>query len=679
MTISPSALHCEIDGTGPDLVMLHPIGLDGAFMQPPAAAFRNSWRVIRIDLRGHGRSPSLAAGTGLDAHVADIRAAIEAQCDRPAVILGVSFGGMLAQLVALAHPQLVAGLVLCGCPPRIAPENCATMRERGLAAERDGMEAIVAPTIERWFTPAFAADPWVTRVRNRLLTDDHVAWSASWHAISTFDALSRLGEIAAPALVVAGERDAATPLAASEALTNAIRGAKLAKLPGAPHMMQLERAEDFNAAVGAFLAEQRDAVARGTARRRDTGGNATAGSSAALDGIRVVDLTQFEAGTSCTETLAWLGADVIKVEPPGKGEQGRTAHDKDGYDSHYFLLLNANKRSVTCNLKSDEGRALLTRLIEHSDVFIENYAPGVIERLGFGYDVVKKINPRIVYAQIKGFAPDGPYAKFLAFDPIAQAAGGGLSITGEEDGRPIKPGPNVGDTGAGLHCTIGILAALFQRQASGIGQRIEVSMQDAVINFGRIAYAAQALFGKPAPRAGNQSIIAGTSPSEVYPCKGGGPNDYCYVYTTRAGNHQWLNLLKVVGREDLNEDPRFVTPKMRQRNYREVDEIVSAWTRQYDKRTVMKILGDAGVPASAVFDTVELSNDPHLRERGTFVKVTHPNRGDFVMPGFIVKMTGSRVPVKSAPLLAADNKAVYGDLLGVSAAELDELRNKQVI
>ncbi|PWT70875.1 MAG: alpha/beta hydrolase, partial [Proteobacteria bacterium] len=239
MTVSPTALHCEIDGTGPDLVMLHPIGLDGAFMQPAANAFRKSWRVIRIDLRGHGRSPSLAAGTGLDAHVADVRAAIEAHCDRPAILLGVSFGGMLAQLVALAHPQLVAGLVLCGCPPRIASENRAMIRERGLAAERDGMEAIVAPTIERWFTPSFAADPWVTRVRNRLLTDDPIAWSASWHAISTFDALSRLREIKVPTLVVAGGRDAATPLAASDALANSIPGAKLVVLPGAPHMMQL--------------------------------------------------------------------------------------------------------------------------------------------------------------------------------------------------------------------------------------------------------------------------------------------------------------------------------------------------------------------------------------------------------------------------------------------------------
>ncbi len=405
---------------------------------------------------------------------------------------------------------------------------------------------------------------------------------------------------------------------------------------------------------------------------------AQAATPAALAGIRVVDLTQFEAGTSCTETLAWLGADVIKVEPPGKGEQGRTAHDKAG-DSPYFMLLNANKRSVTCNLQSDEGRDLLKRLIEVSDVFVENFAPGVIERLGFGYETVKAMNPRIVYAQIKGFAPDGPFANFLAFDPIAQAAGGGLSITGEETGRPLKPGLNVGDTGAGLHCTIGILGALFQRVVSNAGQRIEVSMQDAVINFGRIAYAAQALFGKPAPRAGNQSIIAGTSPSEVYPCKGGGSNDYCYVYTTRAGNHQWQSLLTVIGREDLKDDPRFATPQLRAKNYAPIDEIISEWTRHHDKRDVMNMLGRAGVPASAVFDTVELSSDPDLRRRGTFVEVDHPVRGKFVMPGFIVKMSQSHVPVRASPMLAADNEAVYGGLLGLSTERLAELRDNGVI
>jgi formyl-CoA transferase len=401
--------------------------------------------------------------------------------------------------------------------------------------------------------------------------------------------------------------------------------------------------------------------------------------TAALAGIRVVDLTQFEAGTSCTETLAWMGADVIKVEPPGRGEQGRTAHDGPGIDSIYFMLLNANKRSVTCNLKSEEGQTLIRRLIENADVFVENFAPGVIERLGLSYEAVRALNPRIIYAQIKGFAPDGPYANYLAFDPIAQAAGGGLSITGEPDGRPLKPGLNVGDSGAGLHCAIGILGALVQRTRTQIGQRIEISMQDAVINFGRIAYAAQALFNQPAPRTGNQSIIAGTSPSEVYPCKGGGPNDYCYVYTTRAGNHQWENCLRAIGRDDLIGDSRFATPRLRQENYKAVDELLSQWTRERHKKDVMKILGDAGVPASAVFDTVELSSDPDLRRRGTFVAVQHPVRGEVVMPGFMVKMSGSHVPISHAPLLGADNEDVYAGLLGFTTQELEAFRAKKVI
>jgi formyl-CoA transferase len=401
---------------------------------------------------------------------------------------------------------------------------------------------------------------------------------------------------------------------------------------------------------------------------------------AALAGIRVIDLSQFEAGTSCTETLAWMGADVIKVEAPGRGEQGRNAStDKPGTDSPYFLLLNANKRSITCNLKHEKGAALLKKLIASADVFIENFGPGVIERLGFGYDAVREINPRIVYAQIKGFAPDGPFEKYLAFDPIAQAAGGALSITGEADGRPLKPGPNIGDTGAGLHSAIGILGALFQRMTSGRGQRIEVSMQDSMINFSRIAYATQELFGHPAHRAGNQSIIAGTAPSEVYECKGGGPNDYCYIYTTRAGNMHWEALLKVIAREDILGDPRFETPRSRAQNHAAVDEVITAWTRQHDKFAVMKAMGDAGVPASAIYDTAELSNDPHLRERGTFVEIDHPVRGKFVIPGFMIKMSDSSVAVTAAPLLGADNEAVYAEFAGVDADQLETLRQEGAI
>jgi len=400
----------------------------------------------------------------------------------------------------------------------------------------------------------------------------------------------------------------------------------------------------------------------------------------ALDGIRVVDLTQFEAGTSCTETLAWLGADVIKVEEPTLGDQGRVASsEQQGVDSYYFLLLNANKRSVTCNLKHPRGRELLCKLLEHADVFIENYGPGVIERLGFGYDEVKRVNPRIVYAQIKGFAPESPYGGFLAFDMIAQSVGGALSTTGESDGRPLKPGPTIGDTGTGLHMAIGILAALLQRQATGRGQRIEVAMQEAVINFCRIAYASQLLWNKPAPRIGNRSVLGTNAPSEAYRCKGGGPNDYCYIYTTRAGNHQWQRLLQVIGGEDLLQDPRFATNRDRFANKDALDEVLMPWIAERTKVEVMQALGQAGVPAGAVFDTSELISDPFLRKRGMFATVDHPVRGKVTIPGWPVKMSDSHVPVASAPLLGQHNADVYGQLLGCTNEQLDSLRAEQVI
>jgi len=400
---------------------------------------------------------------------------------------------------------------------------------------------------------------------------------------------------------------------------------------------------------------------------------------AALDGIRVVDLTQFESGTSCTQLLAWFGAEVIKIEPPGTGEQGRYSSTEGGEDSHYFLQLNANKKSVTCNLKHASGKELLARLIANADVFIENFAPGVIDRLGFSYETVREINPRIIYATIKGFAPNGPFANFLSFDPIAQAAGGALSITGEPDGRPLKPGPNFADSGAGLHCTIGILAALQQRHATGRGQRVEVSMQDAMISFMRIAIAAQAMANAPAKRTANQSIFAGTAPSEVYRCKGDGPNDYCYIYTTRAGSKHWQFLCALMGRDDLKEDLRFATPSSRALHAPEIDAIISAWAIQYDKHELMRMLGDANIPASAVFDTMELSGDPHLRARGTFVTFPHPTRGDVTIPGHMIKLSESHVPVQCPPSLGAHNQAIYGDLLGIGAGDLEALLQAKVI
>ncbi|HLI35981.1 MAG TPA: CoA transferase [Streptosporangiaceae bacterium] len=401
---------------------------------------------------------------------------------------------------------------------------------------------------------------------------------------------------------------------------------------------------------------------------------------AALAGVRVIDLTQFEAGTSCTETLAWLGADVIKVEPPGRGEQGRYASaDVPGADSYYFLLLNANKRSVTLNLKHPEGRRMLDRMLAGADVLIENYRPGVIEKLGFGYEQVRAAHPRLIYAQIKGFAPDGPYGDFLAFDMIAQAAGGAMSLTGEPDDVPLKPGPTIGDTGTGLHMAIGILAALYQRERTGTGQRIEVAMQEAVINYCRISFARQLLTGRAAERCGNRSQLGISAPSGVYPCAPGGVNDYIFVYTSRAGNHQWERLLEVIGHPGLKEDPRYADPVARARHADEIDALISAWTRQYSKREAMERLGQAGVPAGAVLDTLEITEDESLNKRGAIVTVEHPARGTLKMPGWPVRMERSRVAVEAAPLLGQHNEEVYGDLLGLGAADLEKLRDEGII
>ncbi|MBT5267288.1 MAG: formyl-CoA transferase [Rhodospirillaceae bacterium] len=400
----------------------------------------------------------------------------------------------------------------------------------------------------------------------------------------------------------------------------------------------------------------------------------------ALAGVKVLDLSQFEAGPSCTEVLAWLGAEVIKVENPKGGEQGRGAStDVPGMDSYYFMLLNANKRSVTLNLKSERGKQVLRDMIPKADVIIENFAPGVIERLGFSYEEVEKLNPAMIYAQIKGFAPESPYADYLAFDMIGQAAGGVMSVTGEADGRPIKPGPTLGDTGTGLHCAIGILAALNQRHATGRGQKIQVAMQDAMVNFCRIAYAKQALTGEACARNGNQVVLGTTAPSEVYKCKGGGPNDYCYIYSTRANNAHWDRFLKLMGREELLEDPRFSTPQGRADHVKDIDDIVAPWVAQYTKTEAMEILGKAGVPAGAVFDTMELSEDKSMRERDMFVTVDHPDRGAFDMPGWPVRMTGSDVPITASPLLGADNASVYGALLDLDEAELTALKTEGVI
>ena len=406
--------------------------------------------------------------------------------------------------------------------------------------------------------------------------------------------------------------------------------------------------------------------------------NANNGADGALAGLRVLDLTQFEAGPSCTEAMGFLGAEVVKVENPRGGDQGRF-RDPEGTDSWYFLEFNANKKSITCNLKTEKGLQLVKDMAKHADIFIENFAPGAIERLGLGYDVVSEINDRIIYAQVKGFAVGSPYEKFLSFDMIGQSVGGLLSITGEPDGPPVKPGTTVGDTGTGMLCAISILSAIYQRQSTGKGQRIQVAMQDAMLQYSRIAYSVQMATGAAAGRTGAKVISAASAPSGIFPCKPGGANDYVYIYTTRAANHQWESLLKAIGHEELLDDERFATPASRLANEADVDAILTEWTMQRDKREAMEILGAAGVPAGAVYDTMELYNDANLEARGMFQKIKHPARGELKIPAWPVKMSASNVPVRAAPLLGADNEAVLGAWLDLSHDDVAALKDDGAI
>jgi formyl-CoA transferase len=280
----------------------------------------------------------------------------------------------------------------------------------------------------------------------------------------------------------------------------------------------------------------------------------------------------------------------------------------------------------------------------------------------------------LIYAQVKGFADGSPYQDFLAFDMIAQSTGGLLSITGEPDGQPNKPGPTLGDTGTGMLLAISILGALYQRQSTGKGQRIQAAMQDAMLQYSRVAYAVQAGTGKAAPRAGPKIITGGTAPCGIFPCDPGGPNDYVYIYTSRAGNQHWDRLLSAIGREDLKDDPRFGSPQKRMDNQADVDELLSQWTRQRSKSEAMEILGKAKVPAGAVYDTMELQNDANLEQRGVFQTMQHADRGAFKMPVWPVKMSGSNVPLAAAPLLGEHNQTVLSTWLGMAADEVDELK-----
>jgi crotonobetainyl-CoA:carnitine CoA-transferase CaiB-like acyl-CoA transferase len=394
-----------------------------------------------------------------------------------------------------------------------------------------------------------------------------------------------------------------------------------------------------------------------------------------LQGVKVIDFTQFEAGPSCTESLAWLGADVVKIENPKLGDPGRRLRpDQPDIDPYYFHILNANKKSITVNLKSPKGLELAKDMIRQADVMIENFAPGAIERLGLSYEDVKAVNPGIIYAQVKGFGEGSPFEKNLAFDMIAQACGGTFSVTGDKDGPPTRPGISLGDTGTGMVLAITILGALYKRRETGEGHRLQVAMQDAILHYMRIPFSTQGLTGKAAERGGSKVPGIVNAPMGLYPCAPGGPNDYVYIMTSRANPDHWDRLLTLIGREDLIGDERYLTPADRVAREPEVDEVIAAWTCGRSKYDAMKAVGDSGIPAGAVLDTEELNSDVTFEERGVMQTMVHPVHRPFKMPAWPVRVDGKATRLTASPMLGEHTNEVISDWLGLNDAAIDALK-----
>ena len=395
---------------------------------------------------------------------------------------------------------------------------------------------------------------------------------------------------------------------------------------------------------------------------------------APLDGIRIVDLTQVQAGPSCTQLLGFLGADVIKIEEPGVGDRTRREMAiSDDVDSFYFIVFNANKRSVTLNLKTDAGRDILLKLVEKADIVVENYGPGQMERFDLDYEVLKRANPSVVYCTIKGFGSYGPNARVKSFEHIAQAMGGAMSAQGEPGRPPTFIAPGVGDSGTGLHAAIGMLAALRQRDATAQPQRVEVSMQDGVVNLMRARMIDTFNTGLPAERKGNAPW---GGPPLIYPCKPGGPDDYIAIVL--AGD-SWDTVLALADRADLIGDTRYSTHEARGQRPGEVEEIVSSWTRTLTKYEAMQTLTELGIAAGAVQDLCEVLGDPHLREREMVIEMKDPARGDYQIIGCPIKVEGNDVPVTPPPLLGEHSEEALTTLLGMKPQEVSDLREEGVV
>ncbi len=408
----------------------------------------------------------------------------------------------------------------------------------------------------------------------------------------------------------------------------------------------------------------------------------------ALTGVRIVDMTHVQSGPSCTQLLAWLGADVIKVEPPDVGDITRhQLRDRPGQDSLYFTMLNSNKRSLTVNFKSQGGKRVLERLLSSADVLVENFAPGVLERNGLGFDELHARFPRLIYASVKGFG-DGAFQDAKAYEPIAQAMGGSMSTTGEPVGPPMVTGSQIGDSGTGVHLAAAILAAILQRDRhTGRGQRVICAMQDSVLNLCRVKLrdqqrlAAGPLAEYPVqshngavPRSGNAS--GGGHPGAALRCAPGGPNDYVYVILRPT---EWAVVCKEMDRQELVDDPAYATPEARVERLGEVFTLVEGWTSTMTKWEVYERLNGLGVPCGPVFDTKELLFDPSLRARGLIATIEHPVRGSYDTVGCPMQLSDSPVDYAPAPLLGQHTKDVLKAELGFDDGEIAALEQEGAI
>ena len=405
-------------------------------------------------------------------------------------------------------------------------------------------------------------------------------------------------------------------------------------------------------------------------------------SNKALSGIRILDMTHVQAGPTSSQLMGFLGADVIKLESPmGDATRGQL-RDIPEADSLYFTMLNCNKRSITVNLKNDKGKEIFTKLVETCDVLMENFGPGVLDRLGFGWETVHEINPRIVMASIKGFGSEGPYAAFKAYENVAQAMGGAMSTSGLFDGPPVVTGAQIGDSGTGVHLMAGILAALIQRERTGRGQYVECAMMDCVMNLTRVKWRDhQRLehgslseywhqeFEDFTPRAGNDS--GGGQLGNAIQCKPGGPNDYLYIVVQE---HVWNALANRVGGEELVNDSRFDNINVRRANQGEMWDLLTEFASNYTKRELMGILNEINVPCGPIMSTTDLANDDHVKLREMYVELDHPERGKWYNLGCPMKLSDSPVEVTRSPLLGEHTEEILEEILGYKNSEIDELK-----